>query len=179
MRAALYRILTIGRNTLLESVRQKVLNVLLIFAVVLVGASIWFSDVATPELDQAGLFDAQIKFVKDAGCGAIGVFGFFIALLSTAQLIPQELHNRTIYTILAKPVRRGEFLLGKFLARNRPCIATSKAGASSSTTVSKPGSSPRPSRSSKTPPFATSATLVRRISCASSSKRRPCRRASH
>ncbi len=115
MNAALYRILTIGRNTLLESVRQRVLNVLLIFAVVLVGASIWFSDAATPELDQAGMFDAQIKFVKDAGCGAIGIFGFFIALLSTAQLIPQELHNRTIYTILAKPVRRSEFLLGKFL----------------------------------------------------------------
>jgi len=111
----LYRILTIARNTLLESVRQRVLNVLLIFAVVLVGASIWFSDMATPELDQSGLFDAQIKFVKDAGCGAIGIFGFFIALLSTAQLIPQELHNRTIYTILAKPVRRSEFLLGKFL----------------------------------------------------------------
>ena len=115
MRASLYRIITIGRNTLLESVRQRVLNVLLIFAVVLVGASIWFSDVATPELEQVGLYDAQIKFVKDAGCGAIGIFGFFIALLSTAQLIPQELHNRTIYTILAKPVRRSEFLLGKFL----------------------------------------------------------------
>jgi ABC-type Na+ efflux pump permease subunit len=115
MSASLIRIITIARNTLLESVRQKVLNVLLIFAVVLVGASIWFSDAATPGLDQAGLFDAQIKFVKDAGCGAIGVFGFFIALLSTAQLIPQELHNRTIYTILAKPVRRAEFLLGKFL----------------------------------------------------------------
>jgi ABC-type Na+ efflux pump permease subunit len=70
-----------------------------------------------PGLDTAGggLFDVQIKFVKDFGCGAIGLFGFFIALLSTAQLIPQELHNRTIYTILAKPVRRAEFLLGKFL----------------------------------------------------------------
>lgn len=115
MIASLYRIITIGRNTLLESVRQRVLNVLLVFAVVLVGASVWFSQMATPGLDQAGLFDAQIKFVKDAGCGAIGIFGFFIALLSTAQLIPQELHNRTIYTILAKPVRRMEFLLGKFL----------------------------------------------------------------
>ena len=110
-----YRILVVGRNTLLESVRQRVLSVLLIFAIVLVGASVWFSGVATPGLDQAGIFDAQIKFVKDAGCGCIEVFGGAIALLSTAQLIPQELHNRTIYTILAKPVRRSEFLLGKFL----------------------------------------------------------------
>jgi len=115
MISALYRILTIGRNTLTEAVRQKVLNVLLIFSIVLVGCSVLVSQLATPGLDSAGLFDAQIKFVKDFGCGAIGLFGFFIALLSTAQLIPQELHNRTIYTILAKPVRRSEFLLGKFL----------------------------------------------------------------
>ncbi len=115
MIASLSRILTIGRNTLTEAVRQKVLNVLLIFSIVLVGSSVSASQLATPGLDTAGIFDAQIKFVKDFGCGSIGLFGFLIALLSTAQLIPQELHNRTIYTILAKPVRRAEFLLGKFL----------------------------------------------------------------
>jgi ABC-type transport system involved in multi-copper enzyme maturation permease subunit len=115
MISSLHRIITIGRNTLTEAVRQKVLNVLLIFSLVLVGSSVLVSQLATPGLDSSGLFDAQIKFVKDFGCGAIGLFGFFIALLSTAQLIPQELHNRTIYTILAKPVRRSEFLLGKFL----------------------------------------------------------------
>ena len=114
MIASLHRIIVIGRNTLTEAVRQKVLNVLLIFSLILVGSSVAVSQLATPGLDSAGLFDAQIKFVKDFGCGAIGLFGFFIALLSTAQLIPQELHNRTIYTILAKPVRRSEFLLGKF-----------------------------------------------------------------
>jgi len=114
MISSLHRILTVARNTLTEAVRQKVLNVLLIFSLVLVGSSVVVSQLATPGLDSAGLFDAQIKFVKDFGCGAIGLFGFFIALLSTAQLIPQELHNRTIYTILAKPVRRAEFLLGKF-----------------------------------------------------------------
>jgi ABC-type transport system involved in multi-copper enzyme maturation permease subunit len=115
MISSLHRIITIGRNTLTESIRQKVLNVLLIFALVLVASSFALSGLATPSLDASGMFDAQIKFVKDAGCGAIGIFGFLITLLSTAQLIPQELHNRTIYTILAKPVRRAEFLLGKFL----------------------------------------------------------------
>jgi hypothetical protein len=115
MIASLYRILAIGRNTLTEAVRQKVLNVLLIFGLVLVGSSVSVSALATPGLDTSSLFSEQIKFVKDFGCGAIGLFGFAIALLSVAQLIPQELHNRTIYTILAKPVRRSEFLLGKFL----------------------------------------------------------------
>jgi len=115
MISSLYRILTIGRNTLTESIRQKVLNVLLIFALVLTASSVAFSGLGAYGPDTSSMFDAQIKFVKDFGCGAIGIFGFLITLLSTAQLIPQELHNRTIYTILAKPVRRGEFLLGKFL----------------------------------------------------------------
>ncbi|MCE0485090.1 MAG: ABC transporter permease [Methylacidiphilales bacterium] len=113
MMTSLYRITVIGRNTLTEAVRQKVLSVLLIFALVLVGSSVLVSEIAGG-LDASSLFEQQIKFVKDFGCGAIGLFGFAIALLSTAQLIPQELHNRTIYTILAKPVRRSEFLLGKF-----------------------------------------------------------------
>ena len=115
MIASFLRILVVGRNTLTEAVRQKVLNVLLIFGLVLVGSSVSVSALATPGLDSSSLFSEQIKFVKDFGCGAIGLFGFFIALLSVAQLIPQELHNRTIYTILSKPVRRAEFLLGKFL----------------------------------------------------------------
>ena len=108
------RILVIARNTLTEAVRQKVLNVLLIFGLVLVGSSVSVSSLATPGLDTSALYSEQIKFVKDFGCGAIGLFGFAIALLSVAQLIPQELQNRTIYTILSKPVRRAEFLLGKF-----------------------------------------------------------------
>jgi len=115
MIASLHRILIIGRNTLTEAVRQKVLSVLLVFALIQICCSIFISQLATPDLDAAGLFTEQIKLVKDAGCGAIGLFGFFIALLSTALLIPQELDKRTIYTILAKPVRRAEFLLGKFL----------------------------------------------------------------
>lgn len=115
MIASVFRIITIGRNTLTESIRQKVLNVLLIFALVLVVCSFAFSGLGAQGLDSSSMFDAQIKFVKDFGCGAIGIFGFLITLLSTAQLLPQELHNRTIYTILAKPVRRAEFLLGKFL----------------------------------------------------------------
>jgi hypothetical protein len=106
MIGSLQRIIIIARNTLTEAVRQKVLTVLLLFGVVMICASSYFSQVVP---------DEQIKFVKDFGCGAIGLIGLFIAILSVAQLLPQELHNRTIYTILAKPVRRAEFLFGKFL----------------------------------------------------------------
>lgn len=106
MTGTLQRIIIIARNTLTEAVRQKVLTVLLLFGVVMICISSYFSQVVP---------DQQVKFVKDFGCGAIGLIGLCIAILSVAQLLPQELHNRTIYTILAKPVRRVEFLLGKFL----------------------------------------------------------------
>jgi hypothetical protein len=99
------RIFIIARITLTEAIRQKVLNILLLFGLVMISASSYFSQVAVEQ---------QIKFVKDFGCGAIGLIGVCIAILSVAQLLPQELHNRTIYTTLAKPVRRVEFLLGKF-----------------------------------------------------------------
>jgi hypothetical protein len=105
MIASLDRIIVIARNTLTEAIRQKVLSVLLLFGLVLICTSVFFSQL---------VIDQQIKFIKDFGCGAIGLIGFAIAILSTAQLLPQELHNRTIYTILAKPVRRAEFLFGKF-----------------------------------------------------------------
>jgi ABC-type transport system involved in multi-copper enzyme maturation permease subunit len=59
-------------------------------------------------------FGEQLKFIKDTCLGVISVISTLIAIVGTAQLLPSEVENRTIYTILAKPVRRFEFLLGKF-----------------------------------------------------------------
>ena len=53
--------------------------------------------------------------MKDFCLGALSVFGTMIAIVGTALLLPNEVENRTIYTILAKPVRRFEFLLGKYM----------------------------------------------------------------
>lgn len=100
------RIVTIAANTFIESLRQKVYNILLVFALVVIASASFFSQFT---------FSEQLKFVKDFCLGAISVFGTLIAIVGTAQLLPAELENRTIYTILAKPVRRGEFLLGKYL----------------------------------------------------------------
>ena len=97
--AMIGRILILARITLTEAIRQKVLNILLLFGILMIVASSYLSQAAVEE---------QIKSVKDYGCGAISLIGGCIAILSVAQLLPQELHNRTIYTILAKPVRRVE-----------------------------------------------------------------------
>ncbi len=100
------RVATIGENTFTEAVRQKVYNILIVFALVVIACASFFSEFT---------FSEQLKFIKDFCLGALSVFGTLIAIVGTAQLLPNEVENRTIYTILAKPVRRFEFLLGKYM----------------------------------------------------------------
>ncbi len=101
----LLRVATIAKNTLIESLRQRVLLVLLLFGIVLTGASLYFTHFT---------FIDEFKFLKDIGSAAISVTGLLVAMIGAAQLIPAEIERRTIYTVLSKPVRRFEFLLGKY-----------------------------------------------------------------
>jgi ABC-type transport system involved in multi-copper enzyme maturation permease subunit len=108
------RVWTIALNTLTESVRQKVYLIMILFALVLIANASFFSQFSFGE-DSGSEAMEKLKFIKDFSLGAISIFGMLIAIVGTAQLIPNEMENRTIYTILAKPVRRLEFLLGKYL----------------------------------------------------------------
>ncbi len=108
------RVWAIAVNTLTESVRQKVYLILILFALVLIASASFFSQFGFGDAGEQVALE-QLKFIKDFCLGAISVFGVLIAIVGAAQLIPNELENRSIYTILAKPVRRFEFLLGKYL----------------------------------------------------------------
>lgn len=98
------RIWAIASNTLLELVRQKVFYFLLIFALVLIGASSFMGFLRT---------ELQFQIIKDASLGAMSVFTWMLAVLATAMMLPKDIEERTLYTILAKPVPRFEYLLGK------------------------------------------------------------------
>lgn len=97
----------IARNTLLEAARQKLFGSLLLLALGLVAGAQWFRDFnfGAPEL----------KFIADLGFGAMAFFGAALTVTATAQLFFSELENRTALTLLAKPVWRAEFILGKYL----------------------------------------------------------------
>lgn len=101
------RTLLIAHNTLLEAARQKLFNFLLFLALALVVGARWFRDFnfGAPEL----------KFLADCGFGAMAFFGAALTIAATAQLFFSEIENRTALTLLAKPVWRTEFILGKFL----------------------------------------------------------------
>jgi len=101
------RVGVIAVNTLTEAIRQKVFIFLLIIGLVFIALAIFFAQYSLGEQE-------QLKFIKDTCLGVISVISTLIAIVGTAQLLPSEVENRTIYTILAKPVWRFEFLLGKF-----------------------------------------------------------------
>ncbi len=100
------RIFAITTNTLTELTRQKVFYVLLIFALVLIGSSVFMARLS---------FQQEFQILKDVSLGAISIFSSLLAIVATARLIPQDIEDRTVYTILAKPVPRFEYLLGKLL----------------------------------------------------------------
>jgi len=107
MSASLLRIWTIARNTLTEVLRQRVLNVIFLFGLILLGGSTFFTQFSIKEQD-------EIKFLLNLGYAAISLTGLLVALMGTAQLIPAEIERRTIYTVLSKAVRRFEFIAGKY-----------------------------------------------------------------
>ena len=98
------RILAITTNTLTELTRQKVFYILLIFALVLIGSSVFMAQFS---------FQQEFQILKDVSLGAMSIFSSLLAIVATARLIPQDIEDRTVYSILAKPVPRFEYLLGK------------------------------------------------------------------
>ena len=106
MRESWRRIRAVAGNTFLEAVRQKVFAVLLIFALALLGGANYFAEFS---------FQEQFKFLKDLGYATVSLTGLLVGLLGAAQLIPAEIERRTILTALCRPLRRWEFVAGKYL----------------------------------------------------------------
>ena len=103
--SALWRIWVLASNTYREAVRDKLLYNLLLFAALMIASSILLAQV------QIGKDD---RIYRDVGLSAISFFGVLIAIFVGINLVHHELSTRTVYTMLAKPVRRWEFLLGKY-----------------------------------------------------------------
>lgn len=101
-------VLLVARNTLAEAVRQKLIAAILLVAAVLV--------LGVQGLREFNFGAPELKFIADFGLGAIGVFGPILAITATTQLFLGEIESRTALTLLAKPVRRTDFIFGKLLA---------------------------------------------------------------
>ena len=99
------RVAAIALNTFREAVRDRVLYNLIVFALLLIATAILFGEIS---------IGVQKLILVNLGLAAITFFGLAIAIFIGIGLVYKEMDKRTLYALLAKPVRRSEFILGKF-----------------------------------------------------------------
>ncbi len=99
------RAAAVALNTFREAVRDRVLYNLVFFALLMMAAAIFVGQIS---------IGIEEMVIKSLGLSAISVIGLLIAVFIGVGLVYKEMDKRTLYALLAKPVRRWEFLLGKF-----------------------------------------------------------------
>ncbi len=105
MGAGLRRVAAVARNTFRETVRERVLYNLVFFALFMTLSALLLGELSVRQDE---------KIVKDFGLAAMDVFGTLIALVLGVGLVSKEIERRSLYPLLAKPLSREEFLLGRF-----------------------------------------------------------------
>jgi ABC-type transport system involved in multi-copper enzyme maturation permease subunit len=99
------RIVHIASNTFREAVRDRVLYNLIAFALLMSGAAVLVGQIS---------IDIERLVVINLGLTAVSLFGMVIAIFIGIGLVSKEIEKRTLYTMLSRPVRRWEFIVGKF-----------------------------------------------------------------
>src|ERR1700704_714109 len=94
----------IALNVFRESVRDRVLYNLVLFAILLIGVSYLIGQLTAGQ---------DVKIIKDLGLSATSVFGLFIALFIGIGLVSKEVERRSVYSLLAKPIHRYQMIAGK------------------------------------------------------------------
>lgn len=100
------RISVIAFNVFRETLREQVLYLTLLFTLILVGAVNLL-----PQLSASG----EKKIILDVGIAAIEIVGLIVAVFVGTTLVNKEIDKRTIFVLIAKPMSRAEFILGKHL----------------------------------------------------------------
>ena len=99
------RIAWIAFNTFREAVRERVLYNLVFFALLMVSSAVLFGGIS---------IGVERLFLINLGLTSISLFGVLIAIFLGIGLVFKEIEKRTLYTMLSRPVRRWEFIVGKF-----------------------------------------------------------------
>jgi len=99
------RTLAVAANAFRETVRERVLYNLVFFAILMTLAGLLLGQLSVRQDE---------KILKDLGLAAMDLFGTLIAVFIGTGLVSKEIERRSLYPLLAKPLSRGEFFLGKF-----------------------------------------------------------------
>jgi len=100
------QLLAIATNTFKETIRDRVLAVIVVFALVMIAGGLWLGSISLGE---------QGRMMKDFGLTAVTFFGLIVAVFVAASLVHKEVEKRTVFVLFSKPVSRASFIAGKFL----------------------------------------------------------------
>jgi len=100
------RLLAVAMNTYRESIRERVLYNLAFFAILMTLSGLLLGRLSIRQDE---------KIIKDVGLVSVELFGTMIAIFVGVGLVSKEVERRSLYPLLAKPLDRSEFILGKFL----------------------------------------------------------------
>jgi len=99
------RIGTIALNTFREAVRDRVLYNLVLFVLIITASAVFLGEITAGN---------EARMIVNLGLSSVLLFGTFIAIFVGVGLVSKEIEKRTIYAMFAKPVTRGEFIVGKY-----------------------------------------------------------------
>ena len=100
------RILAIAKNTFREAIRDRILYNLVLFVLLITACAILLGELTDGQ---------EARTIVNIGLNAMLLFGTFIAIFVGVGLVSKEIEKKTVFAIFAKPVRRGEFIVGKYL----------------------------------------------------------------
>jgi len=98
------KILSVAVNTFRETIRNKILYAILAFALLVIGLSWFLANLSVGDL---------ARIIADVGLACIHIFGVIMAVFLGITLVSHEVDRKTVYLILARPVARWEFVVGK------------------------------------------------------------------
>ncbi len=105
---------TIARNTFVESVRQPIYLILSLLCGVLIVLSTWATAFSMGHSDQSSEVTGDNKLLFDVGLATVFVCGMILTAFLATATISREIENKTILTVVSKPVGRTTLVLGKF-----------------------------------------------------------------
>lgn len=100
------QVVAIAVNTFKETIRDRVLAVIVVFALLMIVGGIWLGSIS---LGQQG------RMMQDFGLVAVTAFGLIVAVFVAAGLVHKEVEKRTVFVLFSKPVSRAAFITGKFI----------------------------------------------------------------
>ena len=108
----------IAKNTYREIIRDRILYGIIVFALLLIGLSLALGELS---------FAEQARISANFGFAGIQLGSCVLAIFVGSTLVAREIEKQTILTLLARPITRTQFLLGKWMGLNL-VIATVMAG---------------------------------------------------